>query len=41
MSLYGGYMGSVLKIDLTRQTTELYPWTDDDRKKYLGGIYRS
>lgn len=37
MSLYGGYMGNVLKIDLTRQTTELYPWTDEDRKKYLGG----
>ncbi len=33
----GGYMGKVLQIDLTtRQTTE-YPWSDKDRKLYIGG----
>lgn len=36
-SKYGGYMGKVLKIDLSsRQVTE-YPWSDKDRELYLGG----
>ena len=33
----GGYMGKVLKIDLTSQETSEYPWTDEDRELYLGG----
>lgn len=35
--MLGGYEGKVLSINLSDQTTELYPWTDEDRKKYLGG----
>jgi len=34
---YGGYTGKVLKVDLTTQETSEYPWTDEDRKLYLGG----
>ena len=33
----GGYMGKVLKIDLTTQETSEFPWTDEDRALYLGG----
>lgn len=33
----GGYMGKVLKIDLSTGQTSEYPWTDHDREKYLGG----
>lgn len=33
----GGYMGRVLRIDLTTRHAEEYPWTDDDRRRYLGG----
>lgn len=36
-SRYGGYMGQVLKIDLTNQSVTDYPWTDRDREMYLGG----
>ena len=32
-----GYMGKVLKIDLTTRTHELFPWTDEDRKRTIGG----
>jgi len=34
---YGAYMGRVLKVDLSSQETGEYPWTDEDREKYLGG----
>ena len=34
---FGGYMGRVVLVDLTRRTTEEYPWTDEDREKYIGG----
>ena len=34
---FGGYMGRVVLMDLTRQTVEEYPWTDEDREKYIGG----
>lgn len=37
MPIYGGYMGKVLKINLTTKTNELYPWSNEDRRKYLGG----
>lgn len=30
-------MGKVLMVDLTSQTYELFPWTDEDRKRTLGG----
>ncbi len=33
----GGYMGRVLRIDLTSRAVEEYPWTDADRRLYLGG----
>ena len=34
---YGGYMGKVLKINLSDRTVSEYPWTDRDREMYLGG----
>lgn len=34
---YGGYMGRVLKIDLTAREVSEYPWTDRERELYLGG----
>lgn len=34
---YGGYMGKVMKIDLTTQQVSEYPWTDQDKELYLGG----
>lgn len=33
----GAYNGKVLKIDLNSQTSSEYPFTDEDRLKYLGG----
>ena len=32
-----GYMGKVLFVDLTNKTHSLFPWTDEDRKRTLGG----
>ncbi len=37
MSKYDGYMGKVLFIDLTKKTFEEFPWSDEDRKRTLGG----
>ena len=37
MAQYDGYMGKVLFVDLTNRTHELFPWTDADRKRTLGG----
>lgn len=34
---YGGYMGKVLKVDLTTKEIGEYPWTDRERELYLGG----
>ena len=34
---FGGYMGRVVLVDLTSQTVAEYPWTDEDREKYIGG----
>ena len=34
---YGGYMDRVVLVDLTKHTVENYPWTDEDREKYIGG----
>jgi aldehyde:ferredoxin oxidoreductase len=36
-SRYGGYMGKVLKIDLSTRRVSDYPWTDHERELYLGG----
>ncbi|MGF7059628.1 aldehyde ferredoxin oxidoreductase family protein [Brassicibacter mesophilus] len=34
---YGGYMGKILKIDLTSRQTSEYPWPDNYRDLFLGG----
>lgn len=34
---YGGYMGKVLKIDLTKQQVSEYPFTDEERRLFIGG----
>jgi len=36
-SSMGGYMGRVLRIDLTTRDVSEYPWTDGDRRATLGG----
>ena len=36
-SQYAGYMGKVMLVDLTAETVEEYPWTDQERELYLGG----
>lgn len=33
----GGYMGKVVLLDLTAKSAEEYPWTDEQRKLYIGG----
>ena len=33
----GGYMGKVIEVDLTTRTVAEYPWTDDDRRLFIGG----
>ncbi|NLL63914.1 MAG: aldehyde ferredoxin oxidoreductase family protein [Ruminococcaceae bacterium] len=37
MSRYFGYMGKVLKIDLTNKTFGEFPWSDEDRERTIGG----
>lgn len=32
-----GYMGKVLFVDLTNKTHSEFPWTDEDRKRTVGG----
>jgi len=36
-SKYAGYTGKVMLVDLSRETTQEYPWSDRDRELYLGG----
>ena len=36
-SIYSGYMGTVIMVDLTAETVTEYPWTDEQRELYLGG----
>lgn len=36
-TMLGGYMGKVLKIDLSQRTISEYPWSDEERELYLGG----
>ncbi len=37
MTNYKGYMGKVLFVDLTTKTYKEFPWTDEDRKRTVGG----
>ena len=37
MTNYKGYMGKVLFVDLTNKTYKEFPWTDEDRKRTVGG----
>lgn len=37
MTDFGAYAGKVLKVDLTDETWEEYPWTDKDRERTIGG----
>ena len=37
MTEFCGYMGKVLFVDLTKQTSCEFPWTDQDRQRTLGG----
>lgn len=34
---YGGYMGKVMAVDLTTGQISEYPWSDEERKLYIGG----
>jgi len=34
---YGGYMGKVMLVDLSTQSVNEYPWSDEDRELYIGG----
>ena len=34
---YGGYMGKVMSIDLTTGLICEYPWSDEERRLYIGG----
>ena len=36
-SKYAGYMGKVMMIDLSTETVSEYPWSDEQRERYLGG----
>ena len=36
-SRYAGYMGKVIAVDLTTETVQEYPWSDEQRELYLGG----
>ena len=36
-SIYAGYMGKVIMVDLTAETVTEYPWSDEQRELYLGG----
>ncbi len=34
---YGGYMGKVMLIDLSAQSVSEYPWSDTERRLFIGG----
>ena len=36
-SKYGGYMGRVLKINLTDKSITEYPFSDSERELFIGG----
>lgn len=37
MTNFGGYMGKIGLLDLNTMEFGEYPWTDEDREKYVGG----
>ena len=37
MTNFGGYMGKIGLLDLSTGEMGEYPWTDEDREKYVGG----
>lgn len=37
MAEYSAYMGKVVMLDLAAQETSVYPWSDGDRERYIGG----
>lgn len=37
MSTLKGYAGRVLKVDLSNETFEDFPWSDEDRERTIGG----
>ena len=36
-SKYSGYMGKVVRLDLTTREVSEYPWTDKERELFIGG----
>jgi len=34
---YGGYMGKVIYLNLSTGNIKEYPWSDEERRLYLGG----
>ena len=36
-TIYGGYMGKVVMLDLSSRSVSEYPWTDKDRELFIGG----
>ena len=34
---YGGYMGKVLKINLSSREVSEYPFSDEERELFIGG----
>ena len=36
-SIYTGYMGKVAQIDLTTKQISEYPWSDEERRLFIGG----
>ncbi len=36
-TVYGGYMGKVMQIDLSTQKATEYPWSDKERSLFIGG----
>ena len=37
MTNYSGYMGKVALLDLSEGEVRDYPWSDEDRRQYIGG----
>ena len=37
MSKYKGYMGKILRVNLSNRSFGEYPWSDEYREKYIGG----
>ena len=33
----GAYMGKIMEIDLSTETVSEYPWSDEERRLYVGG----